>query len=103
MVRLLEGQASEQQRLNREGKLADARELSGNDENLARIEDAELLDSLEQVAGLSPQQTAVWRRLRQGMEIAEIAVELGISKNSVSVQKNNAIKKLKEARRAAGL
>lgn len=67
------------------------------DEDMAKFENVEMLNVLEQAASLSPQQTAVWWRLREGKEIREIAVELGISENSVSVQKNNAIKKLREA------
>jgi RNA polymerase sigma factor (sigma-70 family) len=73
------------------------------DEQMAELERKEILDALEQAAGLSPQQAAVWQRLRRGMRISEIAAELGVSENSVSVQKHNAIKKLKEAKRAAEL
>jgi hypothetical protein len=61
------------------------------------------LDALEQEAGFSPQQTEVWRRLREGKEIAEIAAELGIPKKQVSVVAHNARKRAGKARKAAGL
>ncbi len=61
------------------------------------------LDALEQVAELSSQQAAIWERLRNGKEIAEIAAELDITVNHVSVQKHNAIKRLGAVRKAAGL
>jgi RNA polymerase sigma factor (sigma-70 family) len=73
------------------------------DEQMAELERKEILDALEQAAGLSPQQAEVWQLLRRGKEIREIATELGITKNSVSVQKCKAVEKLKEARRVAGL
>lgn len=73
------------------------------DEQMVELERKEILDALEQAAGLSPQQVEVWQLLRRGKEISEIAAELDISKNSVSVQKHKAVEKLKEARRAAGL
>ncbi len=57
----------------------------------------EQLDMLEQRAKLSPQQAEVWRRLRRGMEIEEVAAELGIPKTQVSVAKNKAIQKLQKA------
>jgi DNA-binding CsgD family transcriptional regulator len=53
--------------------------------------------------GLSPQQTAVWQLMRRGMERAEIAAELGIPKGQISVVLHNAVKKVSEARKAAGL
>ena len=84
-------------------------EILAEDEDLTEFEREETLrqqrqqlDILEQVAGLSPQQTEVWRRRYKGMEIAEIAAELGISENQVSVQNHNALKKLSAARKAAG-
>lgn len=77
--------------------------ITSEDEQIAELERKETLDALEKKAGLSQQQAAVWQWLRRGTEIKEIAAELGISENSVSVQKHNAVKKLKEARRAAGL
>jgi RNA polymerase sigma factor (sigma-70 family) len=73
------------------------------DEQMTELERKEMLDALEQEADLSPQQAEVWQRLRRGMEIKAISSELGISENSVSVQKHNALKKLKEAKRAVGL
>lgn len=60
------------------------------------------LDHLQEVANLSPQQNEIFNRVRRGMEIKEIAAELGISENQVSVQKHNAMKKLSQAREAAG-
>ena len=84
-------------------------EILAEDEDLTKFEREETLrqqrqqlDILEQVARLSPQQTEVWRRRYKGMEIAEIAAELGISENQVSVQNHNALKKLSAARKAAG-
>jgi RNA polymerase sigma factor (sigma-70 family) len=77
--------------------------IISEDEQIAELERKETLDALEKKAGLSQQQAAVWQWLRRGTEIKEIAAELGISENLVSVQKHNAVKKLKEARRAAGL
>jgi DNA-binding CsgD family transcriptional regulator len=68
------------------------------DENVSEIERTDTLDTLERAAKLSPQQAEVWRRVRQDKSIAEIAAELTITENQVSVQKNNAIKKLSEAR-----
>jgi DNA-binding NarL/FixJ family response regulator len=52
---------------------------------------------LIETAGLSEQQAAVIGRQRRGGEISHIAEVLGISENQVSVQMNNAIKKLKKA------
>jgi RNA polymerase sigma factor (sigma-70 family) len=93
----------------RDDAIEEAAAAFASDEDLAEFEREETLrlrrqqlDELEQVAGLSPQQTEVWRRSYKGMEIAEIAAELGISENQVSVQKHNAAKKLSDARKAAG-
>ena len=62
------------------------------------------LDELEQAAKLSPQQKEVWwRRRRKKMEIGEIAAELNISENHVSVQLHYANEKLRKAGEAAGL
>jgi DNA-binding CsgD family transcriptional regulator len=72
------------------------------DQSLAQFEALELvrqeLDTLELEAGFSSQQASVWRLLREGMGIAEIADTLGTTPNQVSVQKYNAIEK---ARRVA--
>jgi Bacterial regulatory proteins, luxR family len=62
----------------------------------------EQFDEIERYAKLSPQQKAVVQGVRRGMDIIEIADELGISTNQVSVQKRNAISKMKPARKAAG-
>jgi len=62
----------------------------------------EQLDEFEKHAKLSPQQAAVVQGVRRGMDIIEIADELRISTNQVSVQKRNAISKLKLASKAAG-
>jgi DNA-binding CsgD family transcriptional regulator len=82
------------------------------DDTLARFEAGEaarqevnLLDLLEEEAALSPQQAEVWTLLRQGVEIEEIASMLGKTPNHISVQKHNAVRKLKqvdEVRAAAG-
>jgi hypothetical protein len=62
------------------------------------------LDALIETAlGGAPQQKAVVQRRRRGMEFVEIAAEMGIPENQVYVQYHNAIKKLGEARKAAGL
>lgn len=60
------------------------------------------LEALEQTAGLSPQQMDVWRLAREGKDNAEIAAQLGVGKNQVSVVLHNAKKKLVEARKVAG-
>lgn len=85
----------------REAELA---ETLSNDENDELLQDFELredatrqLNALEEAAGLSPQQTKIWRCLRAGKEVQEIAVELRISRNQVDVQKSNAVGKLKKA------
>jgi hypothetical protein len=54
----------------------------------------EQLDTLEEAAQLSPQQTEVWRRLRMGMGIEQIGAELDIPKTQVSVVKHEAMRKL---------
>lgn len=69
--------------------------IISEDEQIAELERKETLDALEKKAGLSQQQAAVWQWLRRGTEIKEIAAELVISENSVSVQKHNAVKKPK--------
>lgn len=69
----------------------------------ARVEDRVDLDALEQSTKLSPQQAAVWKQVRAGAEIGEIAAELGIPKEQVSVVKNKAIEKLTRTRKASGL
>ena len=74
-----------------------------NDPLLEEFERMETVHQLEAAAGLSPGESAVWQRLRSGMEITEIARELQITKGNVSVKKHNALKKLGEARRASGL
>ena len=71
------------------------------DEWIAELDRKETLDALERATELSPQQKAVCKRLRQDKSISEIADELGIPKNQVSVQKNLAIKKLRKAREAS--
>jgi RNA polymerase sigma factor (sigma-70 family) len=74
---------------------------SEGDDSLAQFEAQEtisqMLDALEPEARLSAQQAEVWQLSRRGMEIAEIASNLGISRNQVSVQKHNAIEKVREA------
>jgi len=70
------------------------------DQSLAQFETLEIvrqeLNTLEQVAGFSPQQAEVWQLTRRGMEIAEIANTLGIPPGQVSVQKHYAIEKARE-------
>src|SRR5215204_961555 len=81
-------------------------EVSGDDQGdqlLEEFERMETLRQLEQATQLTRLEAAVWQRARDGLEIAEIAEELKISKNSVSVHKSNAVMKLCEARRASGL
>jgi DNA-binding CsgD family transcriptional regulator len=74
-----------------------------NDPLLEEFERMETVRQMEAAAGLSPGESAVWQRVRSGMEITEIAQELQITKGNVSVKKHNAFKKLDEARRASGL
>jgi DNA-binding CsgD family transcriptional regulator len=82
----------------------DVAEHSQSDQLLEEFERMEeTLRQLEQTTQLTRLEVAVWQRARDGLENAEIAGELKISNNSVSVHKSNAVKKLREARRAAGL
>jgi DNA-binding NarL/FixJ family response regulator len=60
------------------------------------------LDSLEKSVTLSKQQAEIWQRLRQGLEIAEIASELEIPRNQVSKQKARIKRKMQKARKAVG-
>ena len=62
----------------------------------------EQLDRLEREAGLSQREMEVCRRHRQGMEEVEIAADLNITRNNDYVIKRNAIRRLTEARKAAG-
>jgi len=62
----------------------------------------QVLDGLEHAAALADREKEVLGRIRWGMEAAEIAAELKTSKNNVYVTKHNAIKKLREAAKAAG-
>jgi hypothetical protein len=61
------------------------------------------IDMLEEAAELKGQVAAVWKGVRDRLSPEEIAEELGISRNQVYVQKHDAIKRLREARKAAGL
>lgn len=82
---------------------ADLENVGPDDEGFAAFEAREdvrrQLDSLMEAAGLSPQQAAVYERLRGDLEPEEIAAELGIPRNQVYQQRFNAENKL---RRAAG-
>lgn len=61
------------------------------------------LSKLEELTAFPPREGAVWHRIRRGMEVVEIATELGMTKNNVYVHTHNAIKRLSKARKAAGL
>ena len=81
-------------------------EVTGHDQNdqvLEEFERMETLRQLEQTTQLTPLEAAVWQRADGGLKAAEIAEELEITKNSVYVHKSNAVKKLREAKRASGL
>ena len=58
---------------------------------------------IEQALRRAPQQKTVLQCRREGMEFEEIAAKLDIPTNQVYVQYHNAIQKLIEARKAAGL
>jgi DNA-binding CsgD family transcriptional regulator len=94
-------EAAEKQRAYEE--LDEVTGHSGTDQLLEDFERMETVRRLEEMAGLSLGEAAVWHRVRCGMEIAQIAEELEITENNVYVKKHNAIKKLGEARRASGL
>jgi DNA-binding CsgD family transcriptional regulator len=81
-------------------------EVTGHDQSdqlLEEFERMETLRQLEQTTQLTQLEAAVWQRARDGQANAEIAEELKISENSVSVHKSHAVKKLREVRRASGL
>jgi DNA-binding CsgD family transcriptional regulator len=104
VARALERTGNESNSLARRGKLSplgDVTEAADEISEFEREEEArQRLDALEQKAKLSTQQAEIWRRLRRGMEIAEIAAELGISRNQVSSQKKRIKRKVGDA--AAG-
>jgi DNA-binding NarL/FixJ family response regulator len=106
VARALERTGNEDNSLARRGKrspLGDMTETADDVLEFERREEArQKLDALEQEAKLSKQQTEIWRRLRRGMEIAEIAAELDIPKRQVSTQKKRIKRKVQKVRAAAG-
>jgi RNA polymerase sigma factor (sigma-70 family) len=81
------------------GKLTDPE----TDSALEDFELREILRQLVQAAGLSPRQAEVLDRVQGGMEDAEIAADLGITRNNVYATKSTAIKKVMKAFEAASL
>ena len=106
VARALERTGNEDNSLARRGKrspLGDMTETADDILEFERREEArQKLDALEQEAKFSKQQTEIWRRLRRGMEIAEIAAELDIPKRQVSTQKKRIKRKVQKVRAAAG-
>lgn len=108
IARNLERSGIESSYLERLGKLSslESREVAEDTNDLSNFERREearqQLDSLEKSVTLSKQQAEIWQRLRQGMEIAEIASELEIPRNQVSKQKARIKGKMQKARTAVG-
>ncbi len=108
IARNLERSGNESGYLERLGKLSssESSEVAEDTDDLSdferREEARQQLDSLEKNVTLSKQQAEIWQRLRQGMEIAEIASELEIPRNQVSKQKARIKRKMQKVRTAVG-
>lgn len=106
VARALERAGNEGNSLARRGKLSPLGDVAEADDELLEFERREearqKLDALEQKAKLSRQQAEIWRRLRRGMEIVEIAGELNIPRKQVSTQKKRIKRKMQRARAAGG-
>ena len=108
VTRLLEGQGSEQLRLEREGKLAGACGLGGGDEDMAEFEHRETLrQDLQRLKGwidqanFSPREARVYELdLSTNFDTEAIARELEIKASTVRVLRKRYEDKI---RKAAGL
>lgn len=104
VARALERAGNESNYLERKGKLSLVVDMATADDELLEFERQEearqKLDALEQKAKLSRQQVEIWRRLRRGMEIAEIASDLDIPGKQVSTQKKRIMHKMQRVRAA---
>jgi DNA-binding CsgD family transcriptional regulator len=108
ITRNLERSGIESRYLERLGKLSssESSEVAEDTDDLSNFERREearqQLDSLEKSVTLSKQQAEIWQRLRQGMEIAEIASELEIPRQQVSTQKARIKRKMQKVRTTVG-
>jgi DNA-binding CsgD family transcriptional regulator len=106
VARALERGGNEANSLARRGKLSLLGEAAETDDEISKFELQEearqKIAALEEKAGLSKQQAEIWRRLRRGMEIAEIAGDLDIPGKQVSTQKRRIKRKMQSVREAVG-
>jgi DNA-binding NarL/FixJ family response regulator len=105
VARALERAGDEANSLARRDKLSRFRDTAEADDEVAAFELREQarqqIAALEEKAGFSKQQAEIWALLRQGMEIAEIANEVGIPRQQVSTQKKRIKDKILKVRAAA--
>jgi DNA-binding CsgD family transcriptional regulator len=105
VARALERAGDEANSLARRDKLSPFKDVAEADDEVAAFELREQarqqIAALEEKAGFSKQQAEIWALLRQGMDIAEIANEVGIPRQQVSTQKKRIKDKILKVRAAA--
>lgn len=107
VTRLLEGQGSEQQRLERDGRLAGPRELDGGDEDMAEFErretqrqDLQRLKGWIDQANFSPREARVYELdMSTNFDTEAIAHELEIKASTVRVLRKRYEDKIRKAAR----